>query len=421
MNLTVLKADLDKQKKKASDLLEKTSRAAQAHEEKDAEGKVISTGRLFTTEESAALRAEADATRSLMERITAAEADEGLRAQLADLTSGLRPTPSPDRGPAQHKSLGQQFVESAAGQFFIKGQHRGSRNWQSPVVELYGATLSSGAASGGKLIVSDYQPGILPLATKRLTVRDLIAPGTTTSNSITYMKETTFTNAAATVAEGAAKPESTLIFDQVVDLVTKIAHWLPVTEEMLEDVDQIQSYIDARLRIGIELTEEDQLLNGDGVAPNLTGIMNRAGLAANVVRGTDTNEDAIFKQMMAIFNASFVMPDAHAINPSNWTAIQLSKDASGQYRGGGPFASPVSPTLWGLPVAVTPSIVLGTSLTGAFGSASQIFDKGQLRVEASNSHQDFFIKNLVAIRAERRLALAVYRPGAFGKVTGLSV
>jgi HK97 family phage major capsid protein len=420
MNLTVLRADLDKQKKKASDLLAKTSQAAQAHEEKDAEGKVISTGRLFTPEESAALRAEADATRALIEKITAIESDEQLRAQLSDLTGGVRQTPVPERGPGSFKSLGQQFVESAAGKFFLSGGHRGSRNWQSPVVELFGATLSTGAASGGKLIVSDVQPGIQPLPTKRLTVRDLLAPGTTTSNSITYMKETTFTNAAAAVAEGAAKPESTLIFDQVVDLVTKIAHWLPVTEEMLEDVDQIRSYIDARLRIGVELTEEDQLLNGDGVAPNLLGLMNRPGLSPTVLRGTDTNEDAIFKQMMAIFNASFVMPDAHVINPANWTAIQLSKDQSGQYRGGGPFSAPVAPTLWGLPVAVTPSIVNGIALTGAYGTAAQVFDKGGLRVEASNSHSDFFIKNLVAIRAERRLALAVYRPAAFGKVSGLN-
>ena len=123
---------------------------------------------------------------------------------------------------------------------------------------------------------------------------------------------------------------------------------------------------------------------------------------------------------MKVFNASFVMPDAHVINPANWQTIQLSKDANGQYYGSGPFAGAQAPTLWGLPVAVTPSIVANTALTGAFRSSAQIFDHGGMRVDVSNSHSDFFIKNLVAIRAERRLALAVYRPAAFGTTTGLN-
>jgi hypothetical protein len=71
-------------------------------------------------------------------------------------------------------------------------------------------------------------------------------------------------------------------------------------------------------------------------------------------------------------------------------------------------------------VAVTPAIVANTALVGAFKTAAQVFRKGGIRVEASNSHQDYFIKNLVAIRAEERLALAVYRPQAIGKVTGLT-
>ena len=123
---------------------------------------------------------------------------------------------------------------------------------------------------------------------------------------------------------------------------------------------------------------------------------------------------------MKVFNASFVMPDGHVINPANWQTIQLAKDANGQYYGMGPFAGVQPPTLWGLPVAVTPSIVANTSLTGGFKSSAQIFDHGGLRVDVSNSHSDFFIKNLVAIRAEERLALAVYRPLAFGTATGLN-
>ncbi len=166
------------------------------------------------------------------------------------------------------------------------------------------ATLDETAASGGDLIITQYQPGILPLLFKRLVVADLLASGTTETNSISYMKETTFTNAAAAVAEGAPKPESTLAFDLVNDLVVKIAHWLPVTDEMLDDVLQIRSYIDARLQLGLSIAEEDQLLNGSGTAPNMTGLLNRSGLTTATTRsGSVTNADAIFTAMMTVFNA----------------------------------------------------------------------------------------------------------------------
>jgi HK97 family phage major capsid protein len=287
--------------------------------------------------------------------------------------------------------------------------------------DIRATTLTEGAGSGGALLVPEYRPGIVGLLFKKLTIRDLLASGTTTTNAIIYMQETAFTNAAATVAEGAAKPESALVFAQKTEIVSKIAHWLPVTEEMLEDVPQIASYIDARLMLGVQLTEEDQLLNGNGTAPNLLGLLNRPGLTPAVaLTGGDTNADVIYKAMIKVFNASFVMPEGHVVNPANWQTIVLSKTTYGEYIAGGPFMPIPTPMLWGLPVDVTPSIVAGTALTGAFQTQAQVFANGGLRVEASNSHQDFFIKNLVAIRAEERLALAVYRPAAFGTATGLT-
>ncbi len=380
--------------------------------------------RARTPEEKAAVEEMLADARKLKARIDAAKGDTALLAELARLESGTSRSvvqlPTAAEVKQVMKSIGQQWVESPAFAFFRDGLHRGQSAWRSPSVELQATTLDESTGSGGKLIVSDYQPGIVPLLFKRLVVADLIAPGTTESNSVTYMKETTFTNAAAPTAEGAAKPESTLVFDQVTDNVSKIAHWLPVTEEMLEDVSQIRSYIDGRLRLGVALSEEDQLLNGNGTAPNLRGILNRVGLTPAQARGTDTNADAIFKQITTIATTVFVDPDGVVLNPANWQTIMLAKDANGQYYGAGPFAPQQAQTLWGYPVVRTPSIASGTGLVGAFRQASQIFRRGGLRVEASNSHNDYFIKNLVAIRAEERLALAVYRPAAFGTVTGLN-
>lgn len=419
-NVDAMERDLVTKKQHASTTLEKHARAAEAHTE-TVDGKEIK-GRLLTKEEQAEIQTACDAVKAQEALIERAKGQASLASQIEQMTQGMNDRrETPNGNPAvERRSLGQQFVESAAGKFFKERGHRRAGQWTSPSAELFAATLGTGSASGGPLITPDYRPGIVPLLFKRLTVRDLLSPGSTDSNVVKYMKELLFTNAAATVAEGAARAESTLTFELASDDVKEVGHWLPVTQEMLDDVPQIRSYVDARLGLGVELTEEDQLLNGDGTGTNLTGLMNRTGLTGAQARAADTNIDAIFKCMMNIFNASFVMPEGHIINPANWQTIVLSKDGQSQYLGSGPFAAAQAPVLWGLPVAVTPSIVANTSLTGAYRACAQIFDKGGIVVEATNSHADFFVKRLVAIMANRRLALCVYRPGAFAKTTGLN-
>lgn len=424
MNIAVLERDLTTKKTEIEALLstqmataEKENRARTDDERKVVDDKLVEA-------------------KTIKVRIDAHKSDQALLTELGAMTAGMSDAPNDNGGRILRptfgetravKSLGAQFIESPAYDWIKTSKGVRGSAWNSPVFEstpsifqMGATTLDTTSGSGGPLIISDYQAGITPLLFKRLVVADLIASGTTDSNSITYMKETTFTNAAAPTTEGAAKPESTLVFAQVNDLVQKIAHFLPVTEEMLEDVAQIRSYIDARLRLGVQLTEEDQLLNGSGTPPAIRGILNRSGLTAAQARGTDTNADAIFKQITTIATTVFVDPDGIVMNPANWQTVQLAKDANGQYYGMGPFAAAQTRTLWGLRVVTTPTIVANTALVGDFGGSAQVFRKGGIRVEASNSHQDYFVKNLVAIRAEERLALAVYRPAAFGTVTGLN-
>jgi HK97 family phage major capsid protein len=418
LNFDALERKLAERKDAAKALLEKQMAEAEGDGKEKA-------ARERTKDERAAVEVILAECRDLKGKLDLAKVDASQRAEIENLMnsvgSGVTRTNTQMAQQRVMKSLGQQLVDDPAfGEFIKRGGHRSSSAWISPLVELQATTLDESTGSGGKLIISDFQPGITPLLFKRLVVADLIASGTTNSNSVTYMKETTFTNAAAPTAEAAAKPESTLVFNQVTDNVQKIAHFLPVTEEMLEDVAQIRSYVDGRLRLGVQLTEEDQLLNGSGTPPAIQGILNRSGLTAAQARGTDTNADAIFKQITTIATTVFIDPDGVVINPANWQTIMLAKDANGQYYGAGPFASQTQMTIWGLPAVRTPSITANTALVGAFAQAAQVFRKGGIRVEASNSHQDFFIKNLVAIRAEERLALAVYRPSAFGTVTGLN-
>lgn len=430
MNIAQLETNLRELQAKAKTLLETQMRACDAHvvTPASADGKTPAvTGRLRTDEEKAAVQTVLDEAKGIKARIDAAKSDSNMLAELDRLTEGMQaaqPRQSP-RVPGRGVivSLGQAFVDSETYAWLKKNPGRGT-GWNSPSselpgIEIYGATLTEGSG-GAALLTPEIRPGILEFLQRPLVVADLIAPGSTDATSVKYMVESAPTNAAATVQEGASKPESTLVFTSRTDDVRKIATWLPVTDEMLEDVPQIRSFIDNRLRLFVQLAEDDQILNGDGVDPNILGIRNRAGLQADQARGSDTNVDAIFKQMTTILVNALIQPDATVMHPTNWQTIALSKDANGQYYGQGPFAAPGPRVLWGYPVAVTVAMTSGVALPGAFRSGAQLFRKGGLVTAASNSHSDFFTKNLTAIRAEERAALAVYRPGGFGEVTGLN-
>lgn len=334
-----------------------------------------------------------------------------------------------ERSEAVAKSFGQQFVESAAYKSLIERGLKGS-NWASGDVELKAPLLEGTAGTpGGGYQVSNQaavQSGIVEQRFRQLTIADLFPSGNTTSPLIRYLVESVVTNGAAAVLEGGVKPESALAFTKVDEVLHKIATFLPISDEMLEDWAQARSYIDARLTLFVKLAEEAQLLNGDGTGANLVGLLNRPGLATPVVRGTAPSEasdnamDAIYRQITRIRTTQFLEPDAVVIDPLGWEGIVLSKNEMGAYYAAGPFVQEATPSLWGKRVVSTPAIAANTSLVGAFAQGGQVFRKGGITVEASNSHADYFQKNLTALRAEERLALAVYRPGAFGLVTNLN-
>ena len=267
---------------------------------------------------------------------------------------------------------------------------------------------------------SDRRP-LLPFAVDETTVGDLMLQGTTDSNVISYYEETTFTNAAASVAEGDAKPESALDFTERTETVRKIATWIPATSEFLEDNAGMRSYIEQRLRFMVQREEEDQLLNGNGTAPNISGILDRAIQTIGSAGSDPTSDvDALYRGITEVRVDGLAEPTAFVIHPLSWANIRLVKDDNNAYQGPGPFSADVGERVWGLPVRVTPMIAEGTALVGAFRPHAQIFRKGGIRVVASTEHSTYFTENKVAILAEERLALAVYRPLAFCTITGLA-
>jgi len=282
-------------------------------------------------------------------------------------------------------------------------------------VKSFNKQLGSTAGSAGALIEPQRNAGILMPGLRRLTIRDLLAQGRISSNSLEYVRENIFTNSAAPVAEGNLKPESNLTFTKETANVKTIAHWIQASRQVMDDAPMLESYVNNRLLFGLALVEEGQLLNGDGTGDNLTGL-NKVATAYDATLNVtgDTRADkiahAIFQTSESEFEASGII-----LNPRDWHAIALLKDADGRYIFGGPAAF-AAKVMWGLPVVATKAQALGTFTVGGFDLASQVWDRMDATVEVSREDRDNFVKNMLTILCEERLALAHYRPTAI--ITG---
>lgn len=349
------------------------------------------------------------------------------------------------------KSLGEQLTDSDA----FKQAQKGGR-FQTGAIELkageiLGETAFSGTGSltstsgAAGLLVPQYLTQPVQKLFQRLTVADLMPTGVITGSSLIYPIESTVTNNAATVAEGGLKPASVLGLTNVTELMHKIATRLKISDETLQDLPAIQSYVNARLALFVKITEEQQLLSGAGTGSQLLGLVPRTtagGQTTVVVPATGGGHptvqeklEAIYQQITNIRVNAFVEPDAMVMDPVSWQQLRIGKDANLQYFGGGPFTgaygqgamindnsvlSGGGQSIWELRTVVTSAMAAGTALLGGFQTCAQVFRKGGLTIEMTNSNEDDFNNNLVSIRAEERLLLADYRPGGFGRVTGLN-
>ena len=332
-----------------------------------------------------------------------------LRAQVEELEQKATRKAGADE--ADHRSLGQQFVESKGFKDLAESpSQRGKADMQLKATITLATTDTLGAA--GDTVQVTRVAGIVAPPERRMTVRDLITPGRMDGNALEYVKETGFVNNAGMVAEAAAKPQSDLKFDLVSTTAKVVAHYVKASRQILSDSSMLASYIDGRLRYGLAFKEEQQLLNGDGTGQNLLGIIPQA--TAYAAPGGLTSAQAMDQMRLAMLQAELAEYPAtgHVMNPIDWTRIELLKDTTGRYIIGNPQGT-TAPRLWNLPVVATQAIAQDKFLTGAFKLGAQLFDRWLARVEVATENEDDFIKNLVTILAEERLALAVYRPEAF--------
>ena len=312
-------------------------------------------------------------------------------------------------------SAGAQFIENDEVKAFMANPSAGKRVG-AEVKAIISSLTTDADGSAGDVLEPMRLPIVNPVQ-RRLTVRDLLMPGNTSQGSIQYPRETGFTNLADTHTEtgGTTKPQSEIKFDIETTSVTTIAHFVIATRQILDDAPMLRSYIDGRLRYGLKLVEEDQLLNGGGTGTDLEGIYTAASAStANLaVVTTPTKIDVIRIAMLQAALAEYA-PNGVVMHPTDWASIETLKDTAGAYLIGDPQETGVR-RLWGLPVVATQAMALDKFLVGAFDMGAQIFDRMGARVEISTEDASNFRQNLVTILCEERLALAIYRPEAFVK------
>lgn len=342
--------------------------------------------------------------------------------------------------------LGKQFVDSAGYKALVQAYREGGRlpsNFSTGMINLQmkgtlGEGLSGAAASilgGGPFTpVPQVVPGVVDKLFQRLTFTDLVLGGQASTNSIRYVVEGTATSGAAGVGEGSAKPESTLGLTTTDEPIKKIATLLPVSEELLEDGAAVQSYINGRLTLFVQIEEERQLLRGGANTAEVQGMLTSRSVpvySAGTAAGNKAEQ--LFKAMNSMRGSALIEPEWVIVGPQDYEQLRLLKDTAGQFFGGGPWTGQYGSggmvsdglqinggveTIWGKPIVVTSALGVqsstgvGTALVGTRSNA-QVWRRGGLSVEASNSHSTYFANNLVAIRAEERVGLALYRSGGF--------
>ena len=275
-------------------------------------------------------------------------------------------------------------------------------------------SLITGTGTPCAIVFPEDDPRIYHPAQRVMTLRDLIPVIPTSSNTVEFSRELSFTNAAdEQAAEGEIKPESEMTFELKQVNVATVAHHINVSKQALEDRAGLQAHLDGRMLYGLSLKIEELLLEGSG---DIVGFLQDADVPTyNRHQATDTDLDTLARALTQVQIADN-MPTAVILNPSNWESIRLAKDDEGRYLWQYP-TNEQPPRLHGVSVVVSNSITEGDFLVGDFTNGCQIRDRQQASLEISREHSDNFTRNIVTLLAEVRLALAITRPQAFVKGT----
>ncbi|WP_073833037.1 phage major capsid protein [Pseudovibrio exalbescens] len=332
---------------------------------------------------------------------------EGLDAKTQELSQHVASGPSASPAPVQ--SLGQAFVsnQEAISSFAANGAKGSLR------IEVANAITTADGSAGG-LITHEEERVPVRLPRRRLMLRARLTQGTVGSDLVTYRKQVLRDNQSAMVAEGAASPESSYGWEKADAKVKKISHHTNITEEALADADFLQTEIDTELRYGLDLEEEEQILAGDGTGENLIGLLTEApAFVAPSGLPDATRIDRLRLAILQVALADYSVTDL-VLNPLDWAAIEMQKDADNRYIFANPAAM-TTPVLWGKDVIETNTMSAGEWLAGDLAMAATYYDRQRTEVLISSEHDTNFVEDMLTMKARKRVAMAIKRQAAMVK------
>lgn len=273
------------------------------------------------------------------------------------------------------------------------------------------ASIKSALTNGGKGNTGDTgmpsQPerrGIMGPVLPQLRLLDVLPTRPTTSDAVEFIQFNATGDAAEQEKEGDTKTE--IGFEGIparADIVT-IAGWTTASKQVLADSAALQAQVDRVLRHKVMTTLEDRLINGVGGQGKINGLLNQATAMSPVIGASAA--DIIGEALMTQANNGYA-PNVVLMNPMDWYRLQITRknDTDDEYVFGSP-TSPAAPSLWNTRIVPTRSMPARKAMT-LDTSLVTVLDREQMSVVVSNTHADYFVRNLVAILAELRAGLEI--------------
>lgn len=398
--------------------------------------KAEAENRDFTDDERTEAAEHLEKAKPIREQIRQIDADADMVKAIAELGDGIglaEPADAPDASGfgrlAKGQTLGHAFTDSPEFKAFIAETMVGDRipekaRIQSLPVGFKSLLTGTSDTSAGAFVQTDATGIYEPLGRRPLVLRDIISVRQTGSDTVEYVRQVSRVNAAAPVPEATTagvkpnpdasntagtKPEGGFAFEKVTESVKTIAEWVPATRRALSDAAQLRALIDEELRADLAEEEEDQIVSGSGSGEDLPGILETEGVQEQPFE-TDVFV-SLRKAKTKVQTIGRAQPTAILLNPEDDEAIDLERDGEDRFYGNGPFSMGPG-AVWAMPRVVSEAMPVGTALVGDFRKAV-LWDREQATVSVTDSHADFFIRNLIAVLAEERVAFGVIRPSAF--------
>jgi len=337
-----------------------------------------------------------DSGKIATETITALDELGVKQLEIADRLLAVEQSGGAPKGDGQISNVGTQFTASDAYMSFVGGSTQKAR------VEISNSTLTGSDAT----VAPDRKAAIVPGAEQMLTIEDLLVSLPTSSNAIEYTRESSFTNNAAEVLEGVALPETDIAFELKNMPVSTVGHFTKISRQLASDAPALAAYINFRMTYGVNLRVETQLGAGDGVGANISGLMDTGNYTAhgiaNAALGSVLKKHVLIRKVIAILRNSGYKADAVMLNPIDYGDMQIEEGTTANIKG----------LSLNVPVVESTAVAQDTFLVGAFQQAATVHNREGITVELSESDSDNFTKNLITVRAERRLGLTVEVPAA---------